>query len=190
MLPTPPPATRKTPRAQSGFALLDLVVAAAILAIALLGHASTVLAGHRLSRAVEHRTIALEAVRQFVERLRSDADWEGTYANLVALASPGVGANGMVGRPPTDYFADYVSPKELGNVRVLVQAPRSGTDLREDAVDAAYGLPYDLSGDGVIDAQPHQGDYVVLPVAIRFSWLAPGEGVQSVAVSTWLSGAR
>jgi len=178
-------------RREAGFALVDLLVAATILALALLGHASTVLGGHRLSRSVEHRTVALEAARQFVERLRSDPDWTGMYANLVALYSPAVSSQtGMVGRPPQDYYADYITPKDLGNVRVLVSVPRVGTDLREDANLPEFGLPYDVDADGTIDALPHQADYAVLPVVIKFSWYPPGETVQFVQISTWLSEAR
>src|SRR5262245_42759016 len=177
-------------RAQGGFAFIDLLVAASILALALLGHASTVLGGHRLSRSVEHRTVALEAARQLVERLRSDPDWTGAYANLVALYSPTLDTTGMPGRPPTAYYPDFITPKDLGPVRVLVSVPRSGTDLREDAVLPQFGLPYDLDADGTIDAVPHQSDYVVLPVVIKFSWHAAGEPIQSVDISTWLSEAR
>ena len=185
-----PPAGRRRSRRQAGFALVDLLVAATILALALLGHASTVLGGHRLSRSVEHRTIALEAARQFVDRLRSDPDWDGLYTALVGLYSPTVGSNGMAGRAPQDYYADYVTPKDLGTVRVLVSVPQSGTELREDAVLPAFGLPYDLNADGTVDALPHQSDYAVLPVTVRFSWLPAGETVQSVEIATWLSEAR
>jgi type II secretory pathway pseudopilin PulG len=184
-----PPARRRV-RREAGFALIDLLVAATILALALLGHASTVLGGHRLSRSVEHRTVALEAARQFVERIRSDADWTGLYATFVSLYSPTAGANGMVGRPATDYYADFITPRDLGTVRVLVSVPRVGADLREDAALPGFGLPNDLNADGTIDANPHQSDYVVLPVAIRFSWFPAGETVQSVEISTWLSEAR
>jgi type II secretory pathway pseudopilin PulG len=181
---------RPRARAQAGFALLDVVIAAAILAVALLGHASTVLSGHRLSRTVEHRTVALEALRQFVERLRSDPDWGGLYAGLVSLSSTPTPPGELPGRAPTDYYPDYVVPQGLGTVRVRVEVPQSGVDLREDAVDDRFGLPYDLNGDGEIDAAPHQDDCTVLPVSIRFSWHPAGEPPSSVEVLTWLSGAR
>jgi hypothetical protein len=42
--------------------------------------------------------------------------------------------------------------------------------LREDVVDAALGMPRDLSGDGVVDGLNHAGDYSILPVRVRVEW--------------------
>lgn len=42
--------------------------------------------------------------------------------------------------------------------------------VREDFVDARLGMPRDLNGDSVIDAQDHSEDYLILPVRVRMRW--------------------
>ena len=43
-------------------------------------------------------------------------------------------------------------------------------ELREDYHDPELGLPRDLNGDSIIDAEDHAEDYILLPVLIRVEW--------------------
>ena len=43
-------------------------------------------------------------------------------------------------------------------------------ELREDLNDADLGLPRDLSGDGIWDADDHSVDYQLLPVRVLIEW--------------------
>jgi hypothetical protein len=46
--------------------------------------------------------------------------------------------------------------------------------LREDVVNAKLGMPRDLNGDGVVDANNHAGNYQLLPVLVRVRWRGVG----------------
>jgi prepilin-type N-terminal cleavage/methylation domain-containing protein len=187
-----------------GLSLVEVLVAAAVVSIALLSHAASTLAGHRLTQSEESRSVALQFVREFLERIRADEDWAGLYARLVAqdaIVEPGsTGGAGVVVtdlpslRAPTDYYSDCEVPASLGPVQVLVQVPfvLSGTTrvLREDQTAPAFGLPYDLSGDGVVDSLAHGADYLALPIVVTLRWTGPGEVPQTLRVSTWLRGER
>ena len=190
---------------QRGFSLIEVVVGVAILAIALLGHTASIFSEHRLSKDERARSAALQACEQFMERLRSDDDWVALYARcrvLEAVASkPGGDVHLPDGRRaflPQVYYADFVTPQALSSLHVLVDVPQATLDgapggpavLREDWVDAAFGLPQDLNGDGVIDAADHSDDYLILPVVVRFLWTHPGEAPEEMRVSGWLWGNR
>jgi hypothetical protein len=187
-----------------GLSLVEVLVAAAVVAIALLSHAASTLAGHRLTKSEESRSVALQFVREFLERIRADEDWAGLYARLQAKAvaaesgsSAGTGAviqDGQKLHQATDYYSDCQVPGSLGPVGVLVQVPYvvSGTtkELRENQAAPAFGLPFDLSGDGAVDSGSHGADYLALPIVVSVRWTGPNEVPQTLRVSTWLRGER
>jgi hypothetical protein len=142
-------------------------------------------------------------LEKFIDRLRSDPDWDGLYARVVDLSAESAGDATLSSHAvdlalptyaPTDYYSDFVAPTQLGTVTVLVQVPaadRSGTTvLREDVDAPRYGLPADLDGDGVIDGDPRDDDYQSLPVVVRLRWQRAGEHAQEVVLATWLRGER
>ena len=56
-----------------------------------------------------------------------------------------------------------------GTIRFPVDG-KDGTYLREDLDAPEFGLPRDLNGDGVIDGQNHNEDFVILPMIVRIEW--------------------
>jgi prepilin-type N-terminal cleavage/methylation domain-containing protein len=187
---------RRTPR-ERGLSLVEILVAAAIVAIALLSHAATTLAGHRLTVAEENRSVALQFVRDFVERLRSDEDWEGLYSRIDALQRTAGGTKEGEGGQlnlVSAYYGDLEVPGALGTVGALVEAPVTvvgpSRQLREDASAPAFGLPYDLNGDGVVGSADCSADYRALPVLVTLRWEGAGDVEQSIRVATWLRGER
>ena len=180
------PPDRRRPAA--GFSLLETLIAGALLSIALLAHASTVLSDHRLNESVESRSVALESARHFVERMRADDDWEGLYGRLRYLSMVGAGCD------PRVYYPDFSPPSTLGEVRVRVEVPSGlvagAPALREDVESLAFGLPFDLNGDGVVDAASHDVDYRALPVIVRWRWTPAGEAQHEIAITTWLAEAQ
>lgn len=177
-------------------ALIEVFIFVALLGMALLWHAASSLGGYNLMRAEGSHGTALETTRHFIERLRTDPDWETLYQRLADQADqPG----SALGHPPEDYYEDFVPPASLGTVHVLVEVPRVAPlgglpddpfVLREDTEADRFGLPHDLNGDGSIDAAAHDHDYRALPVIVHFHWQAPGESPQVLRVPTWLRGAR
>ena len=164
--------------------------------MALLWHAASSLGGYNLMRAQAGHGGALQTMRHFMERLRTDPDWETLYDRLSTQAEVAAPPEGYL---PQVYYSDFDPPNALGQVRILVEVPRAAavgslpTDplvLREDISAVRFGLPHDLNGDGVIDSLGHGNDYRGLPIIVHFNWTAPGESPQSLRISTYLRGLR
>lgn len=186
---------------QRGYMLIEVLIAAAVLVIAILAHASTVVASHAMNRAAQEQALATSTLGRFVERFRSDSDWVGLYARLkvksvesasdVSLVEMGVDTS-LSTYAPTVYYSDFTVPTSLGTVTVLVQVPSMAVltvpALRESALAPRYGLPADLNGDGKIDANPRDTDYRALPVVVRLRWKRAGQAAQEVVLATWLWG--
>lgn len=190
----------KSKRGQAGFSVLDTLIGAVILAIALLGHVASTIAEDAMAREGQVRSEALQLVRQFTERMRADDEWEQLYESLretqvlaespAALSGKGVSIaylpDGRAAVAPTWYYTDLVLPERVSEIYLLVEVPSVEGTLREDQKDASFGLPCDLNGDGEVDDQPHQADYRVLPVRFRFTWNADGLGQRECVLTTWM----
>lgn len=189
-------------RAQAGFSMLEALIGAILLTLGLMGYAAATISHHELSKEQRARSEALQVVRQFVERLRSDEDWAGIYARLhtlrvaaatVSNSTPTL-ANGLRAYTPQTYFSDFAVPREPVNVLVDVPAspPPGGGPLilREDVSEPRFGLPGDLNGDGLVNATAHDANYRALPVFITFQWKAAGRATRELTVATWLRGER
>lgn len=192
------PHAHRVPR-PAGFAMTEVLLAAAFVSLAILGLASSTLAGHRFAQSEEARGVALETTRAFLERLRSDEDWTGLYGRLWSKVDPQVVPAGSTW-PPSVYYSDFETPGILGEVRVRVEVPAApspdaesgmGPYLREDVSEQRFGLPYDLNGDGLLDSQPRDNDYRALPVIVELHWKAAAGGVeQTIRTTAWLRGER
>jgi len=79
---------------EGGFTILEIMIAASVLAIALLGHTASIFSEHKLSESQRARSTALLAAEQFMERLRSDDDWVGLYGRLNTLREIAILAGG------------------------------------------------------------------------------------------------
>jgi hypothetical protein len=176
--------------------MIEAFLFVSILGLALLWHAASSLSGHRLIRAEGSHGLALQTTRHFIERLRSDYQWKTLYGRLVTHLESEPPALGL---PPSAYYDDFETPPALGTVSILVEVPRAAASgaseedplvLREDAVAARFGLPFDLNGDGLLDSHPHDGDYRILPVIVTFHWAAAGDLPQTLKVATILRGIR
>jgi hypothetical protein len=177
---------------ERGVGLLEVLMAVVIGALGLMAHASGVLRGHNLSRTEESRTLALQTLRELLERLRCDDNWPGLYGRLAALLDTNGGWHS-----PSEVYADLEASSRLGTCTIRIELPRSPSAtspgtlvLREDVTDAVFGLPHDLNGDGTIGSAAVTATHVVLPVRVRFRWQSPGEPQQEIVVPTWLTGER
>jgi hypothetical protein len=197
------PTSPRRRRSARGFALVEILVAGTVLTIGVLGHASSVLSSHKMSRAVADQGAATETLCRFIDRLRADPDWAGLYGKLRPLSvesasdaplSSLAADPTLTTHPVTAYYSDFTTPASLGTVRFLVQVPSLAVDgvpaLRESAVAPRYGLPHDLNADGLVDSASRGSDYLVLPVVVRLRWQRGGQNSQEIAVSTLLRGER
>lgn len=204
---TTPSASALRPSAsQAGFSLLEVLISAVVLAVAMLAHVSSSVAEHNWSQAQRARSEGLISATQFVERLRSDEDWDGLYARLRQRQLQAVVAGGSDPRLkdgrrallPTAYYPDFVPSGDMTDFRVLIDVPAAALAvdpagpkrLREDLAVPRFGLPADLNGDGVIDGLAHGADYAVLPVSITFRWVLPGKPPVELRMNAWIRGNR
>lgn len=188
---------------ERGFTLVEVMISAAVLVVAILGFVASAFASHGLSKSVEDRRVAVETLDRFVERLRADPDWAGLYGRLRPLSSESAKDKNLTWLgtdltlqmwPANSYYADFTPPTSLGTVTFLVQVPvltKGGVPaLREDEDAPRYGLPRDLNGDALIDDDPRTADNRVLPVVARIRWQHPGNTALEVVLATVLRGDR
>ncbi|MEN8150099.1 MAG: hypothetical protein ABFS86_09760 [Planctomycetota bacterium] len=157
---------RGPPATEAGLGLVEMMVAVAILATAILAILSVAAHSIKLDSVNRETALASDAARVRYEQLRAlpllqvlatyntdpTDDPEGEYT--------AVGPKAQISRDQAGL--DFASTVEL-------PLTKEG-ELREDAVRPELGLPRDLNGDGVIDDEDHRDDYVILPVAVRVTW--------------------
>ena len=151
--------------------LLDVTIAATVLAVSITSLMTLIVHSIRLSRVNRETAIAAEAAQQMTEMIQS-VGYENIFAAFSAnpnFAVPGLDAqagdvDGMVG---------------------TIEFPTVGGQLREDVNDAGMGMPRDLDGDGAIDGSNHANDYILLPVRMRLDWRGVS-GDRTMEVTTLL----
>jgi prepilin-type N-terminal cleavage/methylation domain-containing protein len=158
-------------RQRSGFTLIEIMIAASALTIAMLGFSQALLVATRTQTLTREKTLATEACRRQIELIRSNAfqyifrrfnDWPGDDV-AGAGTDPGSGfvIAGLDPVPGEDAFVgEIVFP-------VTSAAPNV---LREDLVLQELAMPRDLDLDGAIDATDHSADYAMIPVLVRARW--------------------
>ena len=160
---------RSGARGRAGFTMLEIMVSVAILMVAVSGMASAMLSSMQLNRVNGETTLAHESARQVLETVQSqefDEVFELYNANpLDDPGGPGVG-------PGADFAVAGLRalPGDADGLVGEVLFPTQGAQLREDVVDASWGMPRDLNADGVIDALDHAADRRLLPVRVRVQW--------------------
>lgn len=161
------------PTPTAGFAVLEVMVAAAVLVIGVLGMLSSVVSGTRLVNANRETSLAHQAARAKCEEIQ-DVTFAQVFAtfNTDKADDPGgagtaPGANfSVAGLTPALNDADGF----VGQIQFPTVPNGAGVALCEKVVDAGMGMPRDLNGDGLVSAGAMPGTYLLLPVRIRVSW--------------------
>jgi hypothetical protein len=147
-------STVRRPRRAGGFSLIDVVACTAIVTVALLGHAASVISHQTAAKEIGDRGLAQMTLQRFVERMREDSDWAGLYGRLRPLSVESTADTDLTHLgpdlklttyAPSTYYADFDAPERLGNVTVLVQVPvgaGSGASLQSliDSIAQALNL--------------------------------------------------
>lgn len=188
-----------------GFGLLETFMAISVLSIALMGHLSLSWSSNKLATQQRMRSKGMRLAEQFLERLRSDDDWPTLMsrldAKLLTATSPTapLGTKLMDGRvcfAVTEYYPGFVGARPVHEFAVLVDVPGTRSlpglplQLTEDELAPEFSLPSDLNGDGVIDSDPRNSDYVGLPVVVYCRYSKPGHPPYELELHTWLRGQR
>lgn len=159
-------------RARQGLTLVELMVTSCVMAVALLGFSQAVGASARSVDVARERTLAVEAARAIVERMRGET-FAQLFARYNALAADDPGGAGSA--PGANFAISGLAAQSgdadglPGSIEFPVQSGAPGV-LREDVDDPDLGMPRDLDGDNAIDAADHAADYALLPVVVRVRW--------------------
>ncbi len=186
-----PPAGRKAVR---GFTFIEIMVAMVVLLVALSIFYSALTALVRQRAANEEASIAAEAARAVLERMRG-----AQFNQLTVLfdqdpsddpAGPGTAAGNRF-RIPGLETAPGSGDDLVGEILLpmLEVEDEDGVhyELREHIEDARLGMPRDLDGDGAIDERDHRTDYTILPVEISVEWIGHA-GAKTYRLFTQLAG--
>lgn len=178
----------KRPRSNdAGFSLVEVLVAAVVLAVAITGISGSILSSMALNRVNRDTAIAQQAARQVLEQIHGvpfDDVFEmyNNQADMAGELGPNFAVPGLevqVGDP--DGFCGLVTLP-------AVDIGGGVEELRENFVDAALGMPRDLNGDGVVDAVNHANDpeMLLLPVRVSVQWRGVS-GPRQIVLETMLS---
>lgn len=183
---------RLGPRA--GLSLVEIVVALSVLVVAASIFCQTLLSTTRLRHLNRENTLAADAARVVLERMRNEPFLE-IYRDYNVDPKDDPGGNGtgpgnlfdVEGLQPLDdapagrvgriFFPDMavqVAASGGSGGKKVVGAPPTPPvtqwHLREDVADEGLGMPRDLNGNNVIDTANHSSDYLVLPVRVVIDW--------------------
>lgn len=168
-----PSRMRSRPRSRRGAALLEVAMAAVVLAFGVSAILSVFVSANALRAANHDSGLAEEAARGVLERM------VGTpFAEVFATfnADPADDPGGPGTAPGRNFAVAGLTPRPddadglVGEVLFPTTPGGAGAVLREDLADARWGLPRDLNGDGAVDGADHAGDYVLLPARVRVRW--------------------
>lgn len=154
----------------AGFTLVEVAISLAVIAIALLGMISAIVAAQKTNEASRELTVAMNAAREKVEEMRSYPLSE-VYARYNADPNDNPATGESPG--PTFPVSGLVPPSNTLNGKIVFPEDSSGsgsTSLREYVDDPRLGMPRDLNGDGIVDTGNHSSDYVILPMRIVIEW--------------------
>ena len=143
--------------------MIEMSVAAVVLTVALCGLSGSMVSSVALDRVNHETALAEAAVRGTMEKI-SGTDFTETFARF--NADPADDPGGAATAPGATFAVKGLRGDAgalPGRITFPVGAPGV---LREDAVDAALGMPRDLNGDGAVDAADHSANYRLLPVRV------------------------
>jgi prepilin-type N-terminal cleavage/methylation domain-containing protein len=175
--------------ARRGFSLLELVVAMAVLLVGIMGFSRSMLSIGRSSQEQHDAALATQAARDVLERIGAESFSEAfrRYDGDPANDPGGAGTAPGEGFAVPGLSAVAGDPDGLPGQVIFPIVSASPGRLREDVVMPDLGMPRDLNGDGVVDANDHSLDYTLLPVLVRVRWRTAG-GSGSFELKTMLGG--
>lgn len=167
------PSRRVLRRSREGYTLVEVMVAAMVVGIAVLGAISAILSSVGLTRVNRDTAVARQAAQRRLEELQAVpfaeifAAFNDDPADDAGLSVPAPGSGFVVeGLRAVDGDPDGL----CGRVSFPVDPAGPAGWLREDLVDLGLGTPMDLNLDGGQDAVNHAGDYQLLPVRVEVRW--------------------
>lgn len=162
-------------RDEEGFSLLEMMIAAGVLLVAVMGLMSAYVTAMRLIGSTAEMTLASQAARKKVEEIQETA-----FNTIFAThnAAPDFAVNGLVAQEnDLDGFVGKI---------VFPVDPANPGFLDESFLDLSLGMPRDLNGDNDMVDQINAG-YTLLPLTVRIEWLGV-TGNHAFEIKTLLAG--
>ena len=152
--------------------ILEIILAIAVLLIAVGATLASISSFVVLGDSTRENKRAYLEAQAAIERMRA-----ANFAQVFALYNedPNDDPAGVGTAPGAGFDVDLLTPQEgdpdamAGRIEMPALAAVPG-ELREDLNDPDFGLPRDLSGDGIWDALDHSGNYILLPVRVLVEW--------------------
>ena len=125
-----------------------------------------------------HMEVILPALESAVVSQLAGTDWGSREAVLIGGGAIGIGGLGGGGGGGAGGGAIGLvgggggggGGALGGGGGAVAPEPDPPWELREDYQDALWGMPRDLTGDSIIDAEDHAENYILLPVRVRIEW--------------------
>jgi type II secretory pathway pseudopilin PulG len=161
---------------RTGVTLIEVLISMIVLLVAVGGMLGSISSFAMLSESSRQKAIALTAAQGMLERMQRE-DFEEVFVRFNNTAADDPAGGGS----PGPNFAVAALQPQAGDAdgmpgRVIFPAdPLAAGLLREDLVDAEFGMPRDLNGNGLLEADNRAADYAVLPVRV----VIEGGGVQN-----------
>lgn len=159
-----------------GFTLMEITLALAVFLLGVLGFTRTMVGVERAQLAKRESSRATLAARAILERIQAEAFPEA-FRRYNGDSSDDPGGAGTA--PGKDFDVEGLSARtddgdgKVGEVQFPTPQGLPGT-LSESFVDARWGMPRDLNGDGAINATAnYASDYRLLPVRVVVEWISP-----------------
>ena len=175
---------------RGGFALIEALIAMTIVVVALSASVAAMTENMRVREQNRETVLSQLAARQALENLKL-IDFPDVFASF--NGSAGDDPDGF-GSAPGAGFAVPGLALQLGDPDGMVgryEFPNDPADapeiLREDVVDANFGMPRDLTGEGDVDDLDHADDYRLLPVAAVIEWRSSSGQDRTVRLETYLT---
>jgi len=158
----------------AGFALVEIMLSAGVLAMGVLGLFGALVASARLAAENRETALAHQAARAMCERMQATP-----FAQIFATynTDPSDDPGGPGTAPGASFAVAGLEPAQAGaGVKAgeiffpTIALHGTAVALCESVSDPALGMPRDLNGDGRIDAGALTGHYLVLPVRVRVRW--------------------
>lgn len=170
---------------RSGFTMIELAIAMAILMIGLVSASAATMRMHHLRKQNRERIVAQNAARSIAERVHAQSyglssDPSNWAENLCAVFS----FNGVIGDSfPVKLLTPSDSEKAMpGTIQIVTDESVTDEDLGVE-----LGMPRDLNGDGDETDTDVSSDARLLPVIIRIEWRGQG-GAQNLVHGFYVMG--
>jgi type II secretory pathway pseudopilin PulG len=178
-----------TAAAARGLTLLELVFAITLLVIGITAISRLTVGVTRAANVQRECELATEAARATLERIQTEA-FSQAFRSFNASAADDPSGPGTA--PGANFAVEGLratadDPDGLPGEIVMPTQPGLPGQLREDVDDPRLGMPQDLDGNGVVDANNHATDYKLLPVLVRVRWRACDGTVGVVELKTCIA---